>query len=118
MSNSTTNFFDGWSMADDALRLRKISAAFDPQGSYADPMTDAPLEGAEAVSDYVGNFTKAAPGATVSVVKSDTRHGVERATISFQMADGNAQTGQYFVEHGTDGRIVRMVGFVGTGAPE
>ncbi len=34
------------------------------------------------------------------------------------MADGAKQHGQYFVEVDDAGRITRMIGFVGLGAPE
>ena len=62
-------------------------------------------------------FSQSAPGAVAEVVSADTRDGVTRATIAFKMPNGMEQAGQYFVEHGSDGLISRMVGFVGTGTP-
>ena len=73
--------------------------------------------GADALSDYVGMFTQAAPGATANVVKSDTIQGMTRATVAFRMPNGREQHGQDFVEP-SDGPMSRMVGFVGTGGPE
>ena len=109
-------FFSAWGMADPDTRRAAIAAAFAPGARYADPMTEAPLEGAEAVAAYVDKFTEMAPGATAEVVDRQDRHGTTRATVAFRMADGMVQHGQYFVEYDGE-RIARMVGFVGTGAP-
>ena len=110
-------FFAAWGMVEADERAAAIREAVADGVSYADPRTDAPLIGADALSDYVGMFTQAAPGATANVVKSDTIQGMTRATVAFRMPNGMEQHGQYFVEP-SDGPITRMVGFVGTGGPE
>ena len=118
MTDHITGFFSAWSMADASERGAAISAAMAADATYADPRTPGTLTGPAAVSDYVGNFTAAAPGATVAVVKSGETQGATLATIAFRMAGGMEQMGQYFVETNDDGHISRMVGFVGTGAAE
>lgn len=109
-------FFSAWSMTDAEERGQTIADALASDALYADPMTEAPLTGPDAIAAYVGKFTEMAPGATASVVDAQDRHGTTRATVEFRMADGKAQHGQYFVEYEA-GKIARMIGFVGTGAP-
>lgn len=110
------NFFAAWGMADAEERNAAIQGAVTSNITYADPRTEAPLTGLDALSAYVGMFTEMAPGATASVVKEDTTGGMARVTVAFRMADGKEQLGQYFVEPAS-GKIARMTGFVGTGAP-
>ena len=118
MTDHIASFFSAWSMDDATARAATIAAAMTPDATYADPRTPSVLDGPAAVSDYIGMFAEAAPGATVVVVKSGETQGSILATIAFRMAGGMEQMGQYFVEVADDGRINRMVGFVGTGAPE
>ena len=115
MTDQVQAFFSAWTMEDAGLRRATIDAALAAGASYADPRTPEPITDAAALSDYVGQFIAAAPGAAVEVVKSDSRQGVTRATIAFRMAGGIEQTGQYFIETDGSGRITRMIGFVGTG---
>ncbi|MGJ8621140.1 MAG: molecular chaperone GroEL [Yoonia sp.] len=117
MPDAITTFFDAWGMTDADARLSAIAAAFGNAATYADPRTDAPLRGPDAVAAYVAMFAQSAPGAVAEVTHTDTRDGVTRANIAFKMPGGMEQTGQYFVECGADGLISRMVGFVGTGTP-
>lgn len=120
MSNIET-FFDAWGMSDDAARAKAIASVYSPSGSYADPRAQEPMQGPEAIAAYVNMFSANAPGWTARVVKSDVIAGSTRATVAFggKGPDGNdmVQYGQYFVDE-EGGKITRMVGFVGTGAPE
>ncbi len=112
-SSPIETFFAAWGETDDDARLTQVSAAVAPGASYGDPMTPEPITGPDAVANYVAMFAQNAPGATASVIDSQERHGVTRATVAFTMADGQTQHGQYFVESDSDGKIARMVGFVG-----
>ena len=118
MASALDTFFAAWSESDCAKRAAAIGSVVAADGTYADPRTPEPMTGPGPLAEYVGMFTEAAPGATATVVKSDTQHGLTRATVEFKMSDGMAQMGQYFAEIDDDGMIARMVGFVGTGAPE
>ena len=114
-------FFDAWGMSDDAERAKAIADSYADTGTYADPRSENVLTGPSAITDYVSMFSANAPGWTAKVVKSDTIAQHTRATVAFggMGPDGNemVQHGQYFVQ--TDGtKIISMVGFVGTGAPE
>lgn len=108
-------------MADNAARAEAIASAFTDAGTYADPRSQGVLSGPAAIAGYVSMFSANAPGWTAKVVKSDDSGSMTRATVAFggMGPDGNemVQHGQYFVET-EDGKITRMVGFVGTGAPE
>ena len=116
MSEITT-FFAAWGMAEASTRDAAIRDVVADTVTYADPRTETPLTGPDALSTYIGMFTEMAPGAKANVVKEDTIHGMARVTIVFRMADGMEQLGQYFVEPAA-GKITRMTGFVGTGTPE
>ncbi|WP_108813921.1 molecular chaperone GroEL [Loktanella sp. Alg231-35] len=118
MTDAITTFFDAWGMSDTDARYSAIQKSIAPSATYADPRTDAPLTGPDAIAEYVGMFSAQAPGAVAEVATTQSRDGVTRATIAFKMPNGMEQLGQYFVEMGQDGQISRMVGFVGTGAPE
>lgn len=116
MSHITT-FFSAWAIADADERTSAIRNAVADTVVYADPRTEAPIEGSDALADYVGMFSQAAPGATAEVAKSDSIQGQARVTVAFKMPNGMVQMGQYFVTP-DNGPITAMTGFVGTGEPE
>ncbi len=117
MSEHVTAFFAAWSMPDDAARAAQIEGTLGDTIEYADPRTAEALVTAAAVIDYVGQFSKMAPGMPVAAVhQSDTLNFV-RATVRFGDGD-QAQWGQYVADLDAAGRITRLIGFVGTGATE
>ncbi len=120
MTDPIDIFFSAWQVESPEERLEKITNAVDSSIVYVDPRTPKPIVGISSLSEYVGMFSANAPGWSAKVVVSDTIAGMTRATVAFsgKGPDGKEQTqlGQYFVE--SDGKlIVRMVGFVGIGAP-
>jgi len=121
MSDSITTFFEAWGMSDDAPRAEAIAAAFTADGTYADPRSPEALSGPAAIAGYVNMFSAGAPGWTAKVVNLSTIGNSHRATVAF---DGMGPDGKEMVQHGQyfadmDGdKIARMIGFVGTGAPE
>ena len=114
MAQSISDFFAAW--ADGSAD--KINSAVTPDATYRDPRTPEPLTGPDAMTGYVAMFAQHAPGAVADVVNVSTSGPCTRATVAFKMADGMVQHGQYFCDIAEDGRIARMVGFVGLGAPE
>ena len=118
MTDAISTFFDAWAMQDAGAQFGAIAGCLTPDASYADPRMENPVTGPTAIAEYVAMFSQSAPGAVAEVTKSDTRAGVTRATIAFKMPNGMEQAGQYFIETDDAGQITRMVGFVGTGAPE
>ncbi|MEO1021508.1 MAG: nuclear transport factor 2 family protein [Bacteroidota bacterium] len=118
MSDPISTFFEAWEIEDAGPRREKIASAVAENVHYVDPRTPEPIEGIDALSDYVGMFSANAPGWSAKVINSDTTGSVTRATVAFSGMgpDGteNVQLGQYFIEQ-EGGVISRMVGFVGTG---
>lgn len=122
MTEPIDTFFSAWGMSDDTARRATIGEVFASEGRYADPRSDGVLVGAEAIAEYVSNFSANAPGWGARVVASSTTAGMVRATIAFggKGPDGTdmVQHGQYFVRLDASCRIEEMTGFAGTGAPE
>lgn len=121
MTDAIDTFFNAWGMNSDADRAAAIASVYAAGGTYADPRSPEILTGADTIAGYVNMFSANAPGWTAKVVKSDEIAGVIRATVAFggKGPDGSeiVQHGQYFADLAA-GKITRMVGFVGTGAPE
>jgi len=117
MSDALTAFFAAWSVGDDATRDAQVDDALGASILYADPRTEAPLTTATAVKDYVGQFSKMAPGMPVSVANVSTTLTFARATVQFGAGD-QCQWGQYTADLDDAGKITRLIGFVGTGAPD
>ena len=121
MTDAITRFFDAWGMTEDTARTRTIREVVSADGTYADPRAPEALTGPDAIAAYVAMFSANAPGWTARVVKSDQTADTVRVTVAFggKGPDGSdmVQHGQYFARL-LEGKIVDMVGFVGTGAPE
>ncbi|MEM9584599.1 MAG: nuclear transport factor 2 family protein [Pseudomonadota bacterium] len=114
MTHSIKTFFSTWAEPNsDAIRA-SVTAGI----RYQDPRTPEPLVGPEAVASYVAMFSEHAPGASAEVVAQSETGSFVRATVAFRMADGKEQHGQYFVDLSEDGRMQRLIGFAGLGAPE
>ncbi|MGB7317228.1 MAG: nuclear transport factor 2 family protein [Planktotalea sp.] len=120
MSDAITAFFDTWGLSDDVARAKAIASVYSENGTYADPRAQEPMTGPSAIAGYINMFSANAPGWTAKVVKSDEIAGLQRATVAFagMGPDGKemVQLGQYFAEL-DDGKITRLIGFVGTGEP-
>jgi len=121
MANPVDTFFAAWGMSSDADRSAAISGCMTASATYADPRSNGVLTGVEAITTYVSMFSANAPGWSASVVKSDEIAGSHRVTVAVggPGPDGAqiTQYGQYFIDL-NGAQIARMVGFVGTGAPE
>lgn len=121
MSDAISTFFDAWALTDSEARRANIASSCSSDVQYTDPRSQGTLNGIDAVNEYVGMFSANAPGWSAKVIASDTTAEMTRATIAFggMGPEGKemVQHGQYFVEKHAE-KIVRMVGFAGTGAPE
>lgn len=107
-------FFSAWSEADADKRQAIIESAVASDVTYKDPRTPEPITGPAALSEYVGMYTAAAPGATATVTKTEVVDGKNKAVVAFRMADGMEQMGHYFFEP-QSGPLAAMTGFVGAG---
>jgi len=117
MSDALNAFFTAWALEDAEARNAQIDTALGDTILYADPRTEAPLTSGDAVKDYVGMFSKMAPGMPVSVANVSTTLAYARATVQFGAGD-QSQWGQYIADLDDTGKITRLVGFVGMGTPE
>ena len=115
-------FFSAWAETDDATRMAVIAGASHADVRYLDPQAPDEIIGHQALNAYVGMFSANAPGWSAKVITSDSVGAYTRATVAFggKGPDGKdmIQHGQYFVTLDADGKIVQMVGFAGTGAPD
>lgn len=118
MTNFVETFFDAWGETDADARAKAVQSTLAADFEYLDPRTPDPLTDADALVGYVAMYSQYAPGATAKAVHLSQTGGFTRASVEFAMADGNKQHGQYFIEHDDDGRLARVVGFVGMGTPE
>jgi hypothetical protein len=116
MTDPVELFFEAWSVQDRTKRDGMIDAALGNSIFYADPRTETPLTEPTAVKDYVGAFSASAPGWPVRVVHESRTLDFIRVAVQFGEGE-NVQHGQYIAETDTNGRIIRLVGFVGLGAP-
>ncbi|SMY06043.1 nuclear transport factor 2 family protein [Flavimaricola marinus] len=117
MTDSVSQFFAAWADSDPTTRDAAIDESLGTTIFYADPRTEAPLTTADAVKSYVGQFSEMAPGMPVSAVNISTTLNFARATVHFGAGE-RVQTGQYIADLDDAGKITRLVGFVGMGAPE
>ena len=83
--------------------------------AYLDPRLTDPLNGIDAVDEYVSGYSRQVPGATAEVETQKKNGSNVLATVAFRMPSGKVQHGQYIIEVDTDGRLARMVGIVGLG---
>lgn len=112
MSTAVENFFSAWAEQDAAIRNAQVDKSLGAEIFYADPRTEAPLRNAAEVKEYVGMFSKMAPGMPVSVAGISTTLNFVRVTVRFGEGD-QSQLGQYVIDLDDAGLITRMIGFVG-----
>lgn len=114
MSNSIETFFGAWGSAG----AEAVADAFGDEVYYADPNTPEPIVTLSGLTDYVAMFATHMPGGAAKVVAISEHHGHARATVDFTKDGAAMMRGQYFADLDANGRITRMVGFPGDGAPE
>lgn len=117
MTDGLTDFFSAWAVEDETARNAIIDSSLAAAIFYVDPRTESPLTDHGAVKDYVGQFSMMAPGMPVSVVHLTKTLNFARATVQFGAGE-QSQFGQYTADIDDAGKITRLVGFVGVGAPE
>lgn len=118
MTNLVETFFNAWGETDAAARATALCSTLADTFEYLDPRTPEPVTDTDSLLGYVAMYSEYAPGATASAVHISQTGGHTRATVEFAMADGKTQHGQYFIEHDAQGKLTRVIGFVGMGTPE
>ncbi|MCG6904512.1 MAG: nuclear transport factor 2 family protein [Rhodobacter sp.] len=117
-TQSLKDFFAAWWTDDADGRAALVRSAISDDFHYLDPRTPDPISTAGAMLEYVSQFLNMCPpGARVEVAEPvDIQSGHARATVHFIMGPDKKQVGQYFADLDRDGKISRLVGFVGKGA--
>lgn len=102
-----------WNETDPAKRMALLETCWLSSGIYTDP--DNQAHGRAALSDCMGNFHQAQPGATLKVTTGvDEHHGQVRIQwLLFDPQGNEVMEGTSFGEIGADGSISRMTGFFG-----
>ena len=115
--SALSDFFAGWGNTDADGRAEQIASAIGDNFHYADPHAPAPITTLADMLEFVAAFTENAPGATAEVLAPvDLHNGHFRCTVRFVMGPDMAMTGQYYGDLNSDGKISRIIGFVGKGA--
>ena len=109
-------FFEAWAEQDADRRDGKIDDTLGDSIFYADPRTEEPITDPASLKEYVGMFSQMAPGMPVAAVNVSRTLDFARATVHFGEGE-QKQTGQYIADLDGEGRIIRMIGFVGMGEP-
>lgn len=118
MAEALDTFFAAWEVADSAVRLALLTEAVGARLYYLDPNTPDPVTSLTAMNDYLAAFSAKMPGAAAAVIDATEHHGFARATVAFRKDGTTMMHGQYFADLDSSGRILRLIGFTGTGAPE
>lgn len=103
-----------WNEDDVAARTAQLSAVMTETARYTDPRADT--VGVEALSAHIETVRARRPGARVHRATAvDQHHDLARFGFRVVGADGTElMTGLDVVELASDGRIARIMGFVGT----
>ncbi|MFT7593805.1 MAG: hypothetical protein ACI8R4_001121 [Paracoccaceae bacterium] len=117
MTDLIQTLFSAWGDPLPEGRAAKTDAALGPDFFYADPNTPDPVIGRDAYLAYIAQFGEMMTGAIARVVAVSEHHGFARATVDFLRDGERMMRGQYFADI-TEGRITRLIGFVGMGEPE
>lgn len=118
MSSELKMLFSAWGDADPDTRRATLEKCTAEPFLYADPNTPEQITSLDAFNDYLQMFTGNMPGANVEVAGVDGHHNHLRATIDFMRDGATMMRGQYFAETAEDGKIMRLIGFIGTGDAE
>jgi|HubBroStandDraft_1064217.scaffolds.fasta_scaffold1297508_1 ketosteroid isomerase-like protein len=98
-----------WSL-DPATRASELPACVTGDVSYCDP--NGPLQGQQALSDYMAAFQDAVPGGSFAIRSVLHHHDCNLARWELRGPDGRAlQTGTSFGVLAADGRIRAITGF-------
>ena len=114
MTTDLQTVFDAWGEPDAAARAALVTPALSDGFYYADPHAPHPYTGIPAFLDFLTVFTDRVPGAAARVTGTSTHNTHTRVTLDLTRDGAPMATVQYFIDHDADGKLARMVGFMGT----
>ncbi len=108
-----TQYMAAWNEADPAARDDLLHQCWADGGVYVDPNVE--LDGREALSQHIAKVQAARPGARLEFMSGvELHHNVVRFLWRLVRADGtHGDTSIDFGEFGSDGRLVKIIGFFG-----
>ena len=108
-----TQYMAAWNEPDDTARRALLEQCWSDSGVYLDP--NVSLVGRDALATKIGKVLANRPGARLEFMSGiDVHHAVVRFLWRLVRADGTCgDTSIDFGEVGSDGRLVKIVGFFG-----
>jgi hypothetical protein len=112
-----TQYMAAWNETDTAARQTLLEQCWADGGVYVDPNVE--LTGREALSQHIAKVRAGRPGARLEFMSGiDIHHNVLRFHWRLVRADGtNGDTSIDFGEMGSDGRLIKIMGFFGPAPP-
>ena len=108
-----TDYCDAWSIADRGARDHLLARVWAVDGVYSDADT-APVKGRAALGDVIAKFQRQYPGTHFQCSAPQMHHRAMRVTWILLRRDGTQVThGVDIYDMARDGRIQRIVGFLG-----
>src|ERR1700742_3360641 len=106
------DFLKAWGTADEGGRKALLAASFASDGVYTDPAQS--VTGSDALSQAIAKLQQSMPGATLSATTNvDAFQGAYRVGWRLARGDGSTvQEGEDEGEVGSDGRLLRVTGFL------
>jgi len=115
MTDRIADFFAAWGETDAAKRRATVAACMAGEFVYTDPRSDGRLTTLDQLVDYIGMFSRMAPGWTAGAIETQTRDGFARVLVGFGDGQDWSQHGTYFAASNATGQIATLAGFVGAG---
>ena len=113
IANVVMLYMAAWNELDAATRHALLEQCWADGGVYVDP--NAELTGRDVLSQHIAKVQASRPGALLEFMSgSDIHHNVLRFEWRLVGVDGTCgDTSVDFGEIGSDGRLVKMIGFFG-----
>jgi hypothetical protein len=117
IAKTVTQYMAAWNEPEAAARRAMLEQCWSDGGVYVDPAVS--LAGRDALSAHIATVQAGRPGARLEFMSGiDIHHHVVRFLWRLVRADGTCgDTSIDFGEVGSDGRLVRIVGFFGPAPP-
>ncbi|WP_299201423.1 nuclear transport factor 2 family protein [uncultured Tateyamaria sp.] len=106
--------FDAWGEPDAATRAALVTPALNENFYYADPHAPHPYQGVSAFLDFLTVFAERVPDAAAKIVATSRHNTHARVTLDLTRDGAPMARVQYFIDHDINGKLTRMVGFMGT----
>jgi hypothetical protein len=113
IAKTVTQYMAAWNEPEAAVRGALLAQCWSDGGVYVDPKVS--LTGRDALNAHIATVRASRPGARLEFMSGiDIHHNVVRFLWRLVRADGTCgDTSIDFGEVGSDGRLIKIVGFFG-----